>query len=437
MTTIMALAVDDFPIRTVIITFLCVHPLGSALMALFGAIAFRSRADATRWFEPSAQDAEQAKARFPTISVVIPSYDEESVVGEAIHAATLMRWPDVDVIVVDDASDDGTSEVARSYLDRDLGHAHVRLLRKADNEGKSMATNDALALCRGKLVLVLDADGVPAADVLERMVPHFLRSPRLGAVTGNPRVINTRTLLARVQAIEFSCTVGVQRRGDAVWGRLMTFSGMCTLLDRDALLALGGYAPDMATEDIDLTWRLQLAGRDVAYEPTALFGMQAPERIGAWWRQRKRWATGLAQVLRRHSREALGWRNWRMWPIFAISTLSIIWAHLLALSLFLTLLDVIGVRAIKVPPILMGWWAALTLVCGIVQALVGIWLDRRYDPALKRQWPWVAVYPLYYWVLCCAAVVRATVPALLRRPAGLSTWHIAHDSDAVLSRADP
>jgi poly-beta-1,6-N-acetyl-D-glucosamine synthase len=191
----------------------------------------------------------------------------------------------------------------------------------------------------------------------------------------------------------------------------------------------------MATEDIDPTWRLQLAGRDVAYEPTALFGMQAPESLGAWWRQRKRWAAGLAQVLRRHAWQALGRRNWRTWPILTILSLSIVWAQMVALSILLALLDLIGVRAIRLPIVLLGWWAAITLVCGICQALIGIWLDRRYDPTLQRQWPWAAMYPLYYWMMCSAAVVRATPPALLRRPEGMATWNIPRDPDAILSQA--
>src|SRR5206468_2685503 len=111
---------------------------------------------------------------------------------------------------------------------------------------------------------------------LEHMAPHFVRGGKIAAVTGNPRVLNTRTVLARLQAIEFTSTVGVQRRGDAVWGRLMTVSGLCVLFDRRVVQGLHGFAPNMATEDIDLSWRLQLAGYDVVYEPNALFGMEAP-----------------------------------------------------------------------------------------------------------------------------------------------------------------
>ena len=108
----------------------------------------------------------------------------------------------------------------------------------------------------------------------------------------------------------------------------MTFSGLCTLLERDAVLDVGGFAADMTTEDIDLTWRLQLAGREVAYEPRALFGMQAPVTFRAWWRQRQRWARGLAQVLRRYTTSVFRPGNWRMWGIWSQCFFSLLWAHL-------------------------------------------------------------------------------------------------------------
>jgi poly-beta-1,6-N-acetyl-D-glucosamine synthase len=80
-----------------------------------------------------------------------------------------------------------------------------------------MALNDAWPLARGEIVLIVDADGRPNRDVLRWMVPHFVKVPRVAAVTGNPRVVNTTTLLAKMQAIEFSATVSVLRRAQVTW----------------------------------------------------------------------------------------------------------------------------------------------------------------------------------------------------------------------------
>jgi biofilm PGA synthesis N-glycosyltransferase PgaC len=281
---------------------------------------------------PDREDIARAQREFPVISVLIAAHNEELVIAKAIRRVLALDWPAIDLVVVDDGSTDGTREEVRPFVAR----GQARLLHKPKNEGKSMALNDGLRLCRGDLVLVLDADGQPAPDALANLAVHFLR-PSVGAVTGNPRVLNTRNVLSRLQAIEFSATVGIQRRGDAVWGRLMTVSGLCVLLRRDVTASLGGFAPEMATEDIEMTWRLQLSGYEAMYEARALFGMEVPETLRTWWRQRCRWSLGLSQVLRRHALAALRPRNWRLWPVLIVGCLSIIWAHLVVLSVVLAI----------------------------------------------------------------------------------------------------
>ena len=408
------------PVLTAFLTFLAVYPLLSSAVVSSGAIVSALRRRGSRWYIPESGSIERAHERYPVISILIPAHNEESVVALAVKRALAIRWPELDVIVIDDASTDGTRAAVSEFVEAGL----IRVLHKPVNEGKSMALNDAARICRGDLLLVLDADGQPDPAVFESMVPRFVDAPRVAAVTGNPRVLNTRSVLSRIQAIEFSATVGIQRRGDSVWGRLMTFSGLCTLIDRNALLALDGFAPQMATEDIDLTWRLQLAGRQVVYEPAALFGMQVPESIGAWWRQRRRWVEGLAQVLRRHGPDASRPAQWRLWPLLAKASLSILWAHLMvlvAITLFVAwLTDLLRPEIGSV----MAMFAAIVLVAGVVQVLLGFVLDARYDRGLAGQLPWAAWYPLAYWLLAVVTVVRCTIPALVRKPRGLSTWNL-------------
>jgi biofilm PGA synthesis N-glycosyltransferase PgaC len=413
-------ALAERPVVTLIVTFLAIFPLFGSAMATFGALISAARRRSSHWYLPAPGAIDEARRLHPVVSVIIPAHNEEEGVVLAVERALAIDWPEVDVIVVDDGSTDGTRARVRALAEE----GRIRLLHKPVNEGKSMAINDAIRLCRGELFLVLDGDGQPHPDVFNHMVPRFVAGPRVAAVTGNPRVLNTGTVLASLQAIEFSATVGVQRRGDAIWGRLMTFSGLCTLLDRDAVVSQGGFAPEMATEDIDLTWRLQLAGRHVVYEPRALFGMEAPETFGAWWRQRKRWVQGLAQVLRRHGPTALSPKQWRMWPVMGQGVFSILWAHLVLI--FFVVLGLDFIFGVTVPGLsgYLRFFAALVLIAGVIQVLVGVFLDRRSDPGIIRQLIWAAWYPLVYWIFCVVTVFRATLPALIRRPKGLSTWNL-------------
>jgi poly-beta-1,6-N-acetyl-D-glucosamine synthase len=293
---------------------------------------------------------------------------------------------------------------------------------RRSTRGKSRAINDAIGLCHGDLFLVLDADGQADAAVFEHMVPRFLDAPAMAGVTGNPRVLNTVNLLTHVQAVEFSSTVGLLRRSHSVWGRLMTF-GLCTLLDKPAVLDVGGFAADMATEDIDLTWRLQLAGREVAYEPRALFGMQAPETLWAWWRQRLRWVRGLAQVLRRYTPTLFAPRHWRMWGVYAQCFFSLLWSHLVVLfGIFWIIAAAFGHGPPEYSHAL-ALFACIVLVAGVVQAFFGIFVDARSDPGIKRQLSWAAWFPLAYWLLSVLTVIRATIPGLVRRRR-LSVWDV-------------
>ena len=153
--TVVREALGYAPLYTLLITFLACYPLWGCALVGFGTVASSVRRAPKQWYVPAAGDLERAKARYPVVSVVIPAHDEEAMVAGAIERALAIRWPELDVIVVDDGSTDGTRAAARSYV----ADGRARLLSKPVNEGKSNALNDALGLCRGELVLVLDADG--------------------------------------------------------------------------------------------------------------------------------------------------------------------------------------------------------------------------------------------------------------------------------------
>src|SRR3990172_1081995 len=155
-----------------------------------------------------------------------------------------------------------------------------------------MALNDALLCLNGEIVLTIDADAVVDTRILRYLVPHF-SSARVAAVTGNPRVSNRRTLLSKIQLIEFTSIVGLLRRAQRVWGRIQTVSGVVVAFRKKALFDVGLFNPSMATEDIDMSWRLQKRFCDIRYEPNELVCIHVPETLRAYLKQRKRWAIGL------------------------------------------------------------------------------------------------------------------------------------------------
>ena len=323
------------------------------------------------------------------------------------------------VVVVADASPDRTAEIVTHYVNR----GKARLIRKLVNQGKAMALNDAIPCTNGEILLIIDADASPDPDILKYMVPHF-RSPRVAAVTGNPRVANRKTFLGKLQSIEFTSIISLQRRAQRVWGRIMTMSGVVGAFRRSALIDVGQYSPEMATEDIDLTWKLHLKHYDVRYEARAIVWMRVPQSLTGLWKQRRRWTLGLSQVLRRHGVTALAWKHRRLWPVMLESTLSIFWAYAFVL---LTLLWIVSYSA-GYPPVgaspIPNWWGMLISTVCLSQLLTGVLLDRHYDRGIGWYYGVAVFYPIIYWILLAIITATYSPRGLFRNPlAGqLTRW---------------
>lgn len=412
---------------TVVLVFFALYPLVSAMMWTFTSLVFRRRREAADESFYAIPDDE-----LPSVSVIVPAYREARTLPGTLRALLAADYPDYEVVVVDDGSGDGTPELVRALA---TGDQRLRLVRKETNEGKAMAMNDALLVCRGEIVVVVDADARINAGALRYIAAHFVRLPRVGAVTGNPRVANAETLVARLQMLEFTSIVSILRRAQVVWGRLLTVSGVISAFRRSALEDVGLFDPTMATEDIDVSWRLQRRHYDIRYEPRALIDMEVPATLAALWQQRRRWARGLGQVLRRHARVAVTWKDRRLWPVYAEAVCSVIWAHLFFAILLLwaasAVLDV-PLRGVSPFP---NWWGMLIATACLVQLGVGTLIDHRYDRRVREAYLWAPLYPAGYWLLMAVVTVRSTLPALLRKPAGPARWRTARAADAPVPAA--
>lgn len=361
----------------------------------------------------------------PFVSIIIPAYAEERTIEGTLEALLNVDYPDYEIIVITDGSPDRTPEIVKRYFQS----SRVRLLEKRTNEGKAMALNDALPLCRGEIVVVLDADIVATPSMLRELTRHFVY-PRVGAVTGNPRVANRSTLLRQLQALEFSSIVSVQRRAQRIWGRVLTVSGAVMALRRTALLDVGLFAPNMATEDIEMTWRLQRKFWDVRYEPAAVVWMQVPPNLVQLWKQRRRWACGLAQVLRKHWSIPLHWTQRRLWPIYFEAICSILWAFTFSfVTLYWVVAKMAGYTPYGASPFPNLWGMIIGSAC-LLQLFIGALMDRKYDPELMHIFPVAIFYPIIYWTLMSTITSIYTIGALIRRGPMVQTWRIEREEAA-------
>jgi biofilm PGA synthesis N-glycosyltransferase PgaC len=401
----LVVAFEQTWIYKVLLIYFAWYPIATSAMWIYTAIIyFRRREggdeqDFTGFYQLERQ---------PSVSFVIPAYNEEANIAETVEGVLAVDYPDFEVVVVDDCSTDGTLALLQPFADA----GRIRLVRKRVNEGKAMALNDALPVCRGELLMVMDADAIPHPDILKAMVPHF-RSPRVGGVTGNPRVVNRESFLAKLQAIEFASIISLMRRAQRVWGRIMTMSGVVGIFRREALQDVGFYSPEMATEDIDLTWRLQIRHWDVRYESRAVMWMRVPQSLQGLWRQRRRWALGLSQVVHRHWRMVMSWEHRRFWPVLVEANLSVAWAYAYVfLSGVWITSYAMGYPPVGASPIPNFWGMLIATVC-VLQLVTGVVMDRNYDRTLPRYFVTAVFYPLIYWILM-AVITVTTHPLGLR-----------------------
>ena len=402
--------IDHSHLYTGALVFYGLYPIAMSWFWITLSISFRRRQEG----KPVVLEGE-----LPMVSVIVPCYAEEATLKETVDALLAMDYPKFEVILVNDCSPDGTAAVARSFL----ADPRVRLLNKTLNEGKAMGLNDALPLCKGEILLIVDADIIVTPEILRHMVPHFLGT-RVAAVTGNPRVRNRTSLLQHLQAIEFASIVSMQRRAQRVLGRILTVSGAVVAVRRTALLDLGGFSPQMATEDMDMTWRLQMHFWDVRYEPRAVVWMQVPLNLKDLWKQRRRWTRGLAQAIRRHRAIPFHWKMRRMWPIFYESCASILWAYTFVLmTTYWVVCKSVGYAPRGASPIPNFWGMMIATTC-IAQLLIGAYMDRKYDPEIFSSIPASVFYPIIYWMMMAVITFTYTLPALLRKPPKVQTWRI-------------
>lgn len=413
--------VEQHPLYLAVLVFFGLYPILSSIVWITTSVLYWMRR------ERAAPEDFYRMGETPLVSVLIPAYCEGKVIRRTLDGVLAMDYPNLEVVVIDDASDDHTvAEVVPL-----LRSGKVRLIQKRINEGKAMALNDAIPCLRGELVLIMDADAYPDPLLLRAMVPHF-RSSRVGGVTGNPKVANRGTFLAKLQLIEFTSIVSLLRRAQRVWGRLLTMSGVVGVFRKSALIDAGLYSPEMATEDIDISWKLQKRFYDLRYESRAIVWMQVPPTFARLWRQRVRWAKGLSQILRRHRDVLVHARYRRLWPVYLEATLSILWAYCaIVLFSFWTISTATGYFPIGISPI-PGWWGMLIATMCLAQLLTGVLLERVYDREILGYFGFAVFYPIIYWMLM-ALVTTVSTPmgafGRLRR-GEITRWRTLRDDPA-------
>ncbi|SDR86256.1 glycosyltransferase family 2 protein [Agrococcus carbonis] len=313
--------------------------MNTAMLVLV-LIAARHFARYLRGRDHDGGDAMAASPLSLGVSVLVPAYNEAAVIRTSVRSVLDLRYPDHEVIVINDGSADATMEALRDEFDlvpddRDQPHrlpvrGRIRgvwrsrggvvplIVIDKENSGRSDSINAGLELASKDLVVMVDADSILEPDALLSVSKPFADDPgRVVATGGVVRIVNNsrvhagrivelrmpKQTIARIQVVEYLRAFLLGRTAWSDLGSIILISGAFGMFRRDMLLELGGLDPDSIGEDFELVMRVQRwlrdTGRDgrVVYVPEPVSWTEAPSTLPVLARQRRRWHRGLWEVL--------------------------------------------------------------------------------------------------------------------------------------------
>jgi biofilm PGA synthesis N-glycosyltransferase PgaC len=348
----------------------------------------------------------------PFVSVVIAGRNESATIGHCIRAALLCGYSNLEVIFVDDNSDDDSVAIARravlSVTRSSRDAARVRIFPSPRRNGKASSLNIGIRMARGEFIVITDAD----TAIQYGAVPHWLlpfADPQVGAVSANCRVMNsTAGILTRLQEIEYALKFTVGRFTMARLGLLNIISGMGGIFRAEILHRLGGFDTGLG-DDTDMTTNIRKQRWKLGFSFDAVVWTTVPVSREHLWRQRMRWRRNMIKIRVSKHRDQFvlgryGFTNALLAVQLLLARLMVPWAVAIGI-----LLATFENGPLSVPQLLVTYYW-ITLVFLLIRMLIAYDIARTPQPASF----WLmSLYPFYVlWLL--GPVLYAELCELLR-----------------------
>jgi len=414
----MVMEVDFLNILDYMLMFAFYYPLLMAYIWMGGAthyfIRWESKQHGTFMTPPTLSS-------YPSVSLMVPCHNEGDNVEETIQALTEQNYPNIEVIAINDGSTDNTGEILDQLATR---YPRLRVVHLIENQGKAMALRMGAMASPNEYLVCVDGDALLDPNATTWMIKHLLDSPNVGAVTGNPRIRTRSTLLGKIQVGEFSSIIGLIKRAQRVYGQIFTISGVIAAFRKSALQDVGYWSVDAITEDIDISWKLQMAKWEIRFEPNALCWILMPETLSGLWKQRLRWAQGGMEVVSKYFKHLFHWQQRRMWILVVEYFVSALWAYtIIALFIIWLVIQFMPETAnnLVIHKIPGTTSVALVLTC-LLQFALSLFIDARYERGIGKYYYWMVWFPLAYWLLNVFTTIVGIPKALFRDRKARATW---------------
>jgi len=238
---------------------------------------------------------------WPRVSVHLPLFNEERVAARLIKACARLDYPadKLEIIVIDDSTDN-TTRIVKSL---EAKYANlVKVIHREDRTGfKAGALEVAMQNSSGEFIALFDADYVPPADFLKKMIPHLYLDKSVAFAQSRWSYLDGQfSWIAKAMSLGIDVYAFVDQRARYVGNLLAHFSGTCGVFRREAIQDAGGWSADTLAEDLDLSVRLHLKGWKYIYVPTVVCPGEIPPSFDNLRHQQYRWAKGYSECLRKH-----------------------------------------------------------------------------------------------------------------------------------------
>ncbi|WP_265458147.1 glycosyltransferase family 2 protein [Enterococcus sp. HY326] len=355
----------------------------------------------------------------PFVTIMVPAHNEEVVIENTIeYLMTELNYENYEVLVTDDGSTDDTPNILARLMEK---YDKLRVIRIEKNKGKAHAFDIGVGFAKGELILSNDADTVPEPGALNRYINYFIRqySTNIAAVTANMDVQNRSRLITKSQTVEFSSIVGIIKRTQkGVFGGLYAYSGANTMYRKDALVDVGLFRQDRATEDISIAWDHQMDGWLSLFAPQIMFFMEVPETMRMLYRQRRRWAKGGMEVWLTNFKKVFlhPFKNIGRTIMYLDQSLSILWSFCFwiftawFIGLFFYFLSMGNYERIYHMFTMAFVFVIFEMISGFFQLAAALLAD---DGGRKLKYMFFApLYMLFYWMMNALTIVTTFIPAI-------------------------
>ena len=269
------------------------------MIGLFLRHQKRERAKAKALFKAGAKLFE-APASIPHVTTQIPLYNEANVAENVIRAVAAIDYPveKHEIQILDDSNDETCAIVDAVAEELKIAGHDISVIRRKERSGfKSGALRYGMECCKGEYIAIFDADFVPSADFLRKLIPALVSDDNICFVQArwghqNPQ----KSLLTRANMIGIDCHFMIEQCARSYSGLFLNFNGTAGVWRKQAIIDGGNWQDDTLTEDMDLSYRCQLAGWTAVYYPDVIVPAELPESYAAFKSQQFRWAKGSVQT---------------------------------------------------------------------------------------------------------------------------------------------